>query len=390
LNAIINYIEIALEKPLDDSTREVLYKSHSASVSLVYAIEDLLSIAKAKEDHLPILEYLFDLHDAIVEAVDPLIASAKSQEVEFHFMHNDTKTRLLVKEDLHRFQQVVTSVVSNAIQYTNKGSVNVDLQILAKNEEHSLIQVQVHDTGVGMSEQDLDDLFHDMEHISLSHERTRSDQKLEKAETLNKICKLGMGLAVVARYVRLRNGQLLIRSKQGKGTTVSLTLPFPLSVEPSLPFHPIGLNPIPKRQPSDENDLLFPSIIDTESSTQSLSSTAPSTATYISSKPPEPRHGSSRFRPTTSSASIEEVIEPLIILAADDNNINIQILQRRLEKLGHEVLISRDGQQCYDVFARNTSSIQFILMDLNVRFMPHFISSTHNRRCPSLAVSHLP
>jgi CheY-like chemotaxis protein len=374
LNAIINYIEIALEKPLDDSTREVLHKSHSASLSLVYAIEDLLSIAKAKEDQLPIVANTFDLHDAIVEALDPFITSAKSQELKFNIMHNDTKTRLLVKEDLLRFQQVVTSVVSNAIQYTNEGSVDVDLQILAKNEEHSLIQIQIRDTGIGISEQNLDDLFQDMEQISLNHGTNRSDLELEKAEDFDKICKLGVGLAVVARYVRLRNGQLLIRSKQGKGTTVLLTLPFPLSVETSFPFHTMWVESIPQLLPSDENDILLPFTSDTESSIQSHSSRAPPNATYVSSRRPAPRPGPSHSWPTTSSASLETVVEPMIILAADDNNINLQILHRRLEKLGHEVYISRDGQQCFDVFARSTTSVQFILMDINVRFTTHFVS----------------
>lgn len=56
----------------------------------------------------------------------------------------------------------------------------------------------------------------------------------------------------------------------------------------------------------------------------------------------------------------------LSVLLADDNPVNLAILQRRLKKMGHEVQLSRDGQQCYEMFQKTRDSLDFLLMDLNV------------------------
>jgi len=58
------------------------------------------------------------------------------------------------------------------------------------------------------------------------------------------------------------------------------------------------------------------------------------------------------------------------VLVADDNSINLQILQRRLEKVGHDVKVSWDGQECFDLLKIHQNAIDFILMDLEVRLSP--------------------
>jgi CheY-like chemotaxis protein len=56
----------------------------------------------------------------------------------------------------------------------------------------------------------------------------------------------------------------------------------------------------------------------------------------------------------------------LTVLVADDNDINVRILQRRLGKLGHRVLVGSDGQECLNIFVAQQATIDFVLMDLNV------------------------
>lgn len=56
----------------------------------------------------------------------------------------------------------------------------------------------------------------------------------------------------------------------------------------------------------------------------------------------------------------------LVVLIADDNNINVHVLEKRLKKLGHQVKVSRNGQECFDIFKEHHDSIDFILMDIEV------------------------
>jgi CheY-like chemotaxis protein len=59
----------------------------------------------------------------------------------------------------------------------------------------------------------------------------------------------------------------------------------------------------------------------------------------------------------------------LAVLLADDNPVNLAVLQRRLKTMGHEVHSSRDGQQCYELFQRSRNGLDFLLMDLNVSIL---------------------
>jgi CheY-like chemotaxis protein len=59
-------------------------------------------------------------------------------------------------------------------------------------------------------------------------------------------------------------------------------------------------------------------------------------------------------------------MEQLVVLIADDNEINIRVLENRVRKMGHVVYVSRDGQECFERFVENHHLVDFILMDINV------------------------
>jgi len=378
LNAIINYLEIALEKPLDDSTKEILQKSHSASISLVYAIEDLLSITKAKDERLPILESGFDIESIMSEALEPLAASAKNQNLEF-YVNKLSGPPLLMRGDVQRLQQVITHLVSNAIQYTDSGSVTVNLDVLSQNEHHCLIKFEVSDTGVGISEQDLEEIFQDLEEVPFDYEVLSNKTGIDGAKDVKQNqgnSKLGLGLAIVARYTRLRSGQLLMKSEKSKGTTVSLLLPFPLATEQ---FHPSQI--IGELLPTPPNDIVRSTetpVLDDAFSVASQPLSPMEQADSISpfSEQPErhsPFHQRSSSKSWTSVDDQEVPGQELVVVVADDNNINLQILQRRLENMGHDVLATRDGQQCFDIFEKKMDMVEFILMDIEVSSVPNIL-----------------
>jgi hypothetical protein len=204
---------------------------------------------------------------------------------------------------------------------------------------------------------------------------------------------LGVGLAVVARYVRNMKGQIRVQSELGKGTIFGIELPFEHA-----PGSPADAQTGPsashvlkdvasmdnstqstdQRQSQrlkptillDGNTLISPDLqtdensssIDEQSDTvSSQSGTDPSTSTFpfpeMDGEIPGPR---------------------LSVLIAEDNPVNARVLTRRLEKLGHEVELALDGQQCHDHFASKPHTVDVILMDLQVRAYP---PTFHRTRC---------
>ncbi|KAM0460770.1 hypothetical protein ACHAO4_001562 [Trichoderma viride] len=227
LNAIINYLEIALEGSLDQEIRDNLAKSHSASKSLIYVINDLLDLTKTEEgQHLTVQEN-FELSTCIDEAIDPFRADAKRKGIEYQITKHPGLPKL-VRGDNRRVRQAITNVTANAIAHTTSGYVNVDVLVAEVREDRSvMIQIVIEDSGCGMNPLQTEALFRDLEQVSTegSPLQTANDEKDKKMKTL------GLGLAVVARVIRNEGGQLRLKSKEGEGSQFIIQLPFQLPDE---------------------------------------------------------------------------------------------------------------------------------------------------------------
>lgn len=230
LNAIINYLEIALEGALDQETRDNLAKSHSASKSLIYVINDLLDLTKTEEGQELIKDEIFDLPATIREATDIFKGDAKRRGIRYEVIENPGIPQF-VHGDQRRVRQAVANIIANAMQHTSVGSVTVELWLAERDGRRIAIDIVVEDTGIGMSNQKLDALFRDLEQVSTADgDGLFSNADGNKQLTDGKDSRtLGLGLAIVARIVRNMGGQLRLKSEEGKGSRFVIQLPFDTS-----------------------------------------------------------------------------------------------------------------------------------------------------------------
>lgn len=221
LNAIINYLEIALEGPLDQETRDNLAQSHSASKSLVYVINDLLDLTKTEEGQALGRDEVFDLPSCIRDATESFLNDAKRKNLRYEIdMHSELPRK--VCGDKRQVKQAIANLVANAFQYTLEGFVQVTSYLAEADDGRVRIEISVQDSGVGMATEDMDRLFHDLEQIG----DTEKDE--DKEGSIQDGRKLGLGLAVVARIVRNMDGLLRVNSELGQGSCFVLQLPFDL------------------------------------------------------------------------------------------------------------------------------------------------------------------
>ncbi|KAI9645174.1 hypothetical protein NHQ30_005908 [Ciborinia camelliae] len=223
LNAIINYLEIALEGALDQETRENLAKSHSASKSLIYVINDLLDLTKTEEGMDLVKDEIFDLPAAIREATDLFNGDVKRKGIEYTVIEHPGVPQF-VHGDQRRVRQAVANITANAVQHTSSGFVHVDLWLQEIIEKKVNVEIIVEDTGDGMSNLKLDKLFRDLEQVDgdpLFEDVEGNDKALTDSNRT-----IGLGLAMVARIVRNMNGQLRLKSEVGKGSRFVIQLPF--------------------------------------------------------------------------------------------------------------------------------------------------------------------
>lgn len=239
LNAIINYLEIAMEGSLDKETRDNLSKSHSASKSLIYVINDLLDLTKTEEGGELTKDEIFDIRDVLREATEMFSGDARRKNISYDVTgHADLP--LQVVGDARRVRQAISNVTANAIQNTSQGGVSVTMCVASREGDKVEIEICVSDTGVGMDGKKLDALFRELEQVQSDNEvdvtmdgLTGSHASLAESNKTEEGRTLGLGLAVVSRILRNMNGQLRLKSEEGKGSRFVLLFPLDLP-EPGL------------------------------------------------------------------------------------------------------------------------------------------------------------
>ncbi|ORY02677.1 hypothetical protein BCR34DRAFT_492984 [Clohesyomyces aquaticus] len=277
LNAIINYLEIALEGSLDQETRENLARSHSASKSLIYVINDLLDLTKTEEGGALIKGEEFDLQATLKEATDMFQGDAKRKNLKYEIIEHPGLPRNCIG-DQRRIRQAISNITANAIQNTAQGSVKVEMYVSTYvSRDRVEVEVAVSDTGAGMSAKKLDQLFNDLEQVQSEPAVMLEDAIAptpEQLEEKDKKTTLGLGLAVVARIVRNMNGQLRLKSEEGKGSRFVIQFPFDLpesEIEKQPNVSP-GTGGSLTPQPEGERTLVAPDLTRNDSDSNSSSS----------------------------------------------------------------------------------------------------------------------
>ncbi|KAK3060098.1 hypothetical protein LTS18_009369, partial [Coniosporium uncinatum] len=220
-----------METSLDQETRENLAKSHSASKSLIYVINDLLDLTKTEEGGDLVKGEAFEVAETLKEATDMFKRDAQRKNLSYEIIEHPGLPKNVIG-DQRKVRQAISNLTVNAIQNTRKGRVKVEMYVVNRTSEHVDIEVVVEDTGGGMSSQKLDSLFNDLEQVqdeetSMLEQSLGTKQKTIEGPQETKRT-LGLGLAIVARIIRNMNGQLRVKSEAGKGSRFTLQFPFEL------------------------------------------------------------------------------------------------------------------------------------------------------------------
>lgn len=478
LNAIINYLEIALEGSLDNETRDNLVRSHSASKSLIYVINDLLDLTKAEEGQNLIKDEVFDLGTCIQEATDPFKIDADRKGLAYEVIRHDGLPKF-VHGDTRRVRQALSNVTANAVKHTQEGSVKINIHVTDLEEKQATIEFEVSDTGSGMTSRQLDALFRDLEQVSASI--SEPEDSPDQADKPDSSRTLGLGLAVVGRIVRNMDGQLRLTSEVGKGSRFIIQLPFQLpdselettrsggssahnvrwaaqrqserpegeitlvhkTSDPAVPtLRETSIGSIGRRSGSQgsreshesgksdadrlidaiqtplagansDGDYFNPKRHSKSSASFSASlsglsagraslelskqgvlksppRTEPGSVSIVDSKTPikavkMPDEHASQSQQAARRARPEKLDEisgqprrpridsfaqeiPLRALIAEDDPINLKIMKKRLERVGHTVTHAVNGEDCAALFKSSPSGVDVILMDMQVGF----------------------
>ncbi|KAG8782336.1 Light-sensor Protein kinase [Ceratobasidium sp. 428] len=251
--------KMALNGPLDSEMRENLTRSHTASRSLLFTINDLLDLTRRETDNETSNE-LFDLPDAIKDAV--ALYRIKATRRQIQFVVDTTNCPQMVAGDSKKIRTVVSNLTENAVKYTETGQITVECRkfkepVGLRDPKEVAVEIVVTDTECGISSIELESIFREFEQVESSIPRSGQPQ--------------GLGLAVVARIVKQLGGQLQVDSKPRQGSRFSFLIPFVLP-DGSSSEHSLSLNSANLVGRSRKNNVGSAYASATSSSTQSADS----------------------------------------------------------------------------------------------------------------------
>jgi len=226
LNAIIGYSEMLEEEAEELQQDELvpdLQKINSAGRHLLELINSVLDLSKIEAGHMDVFVEEFDLTNEfseIVSVVGPLVEKNSNS-----FEQKIAPDIGTMRGDSTKIRQAVINLLSNAAKFTSEGSVTLVADRFEKDRE-AWVRVEVVDTGIGMTDEQLDRVF---------QEFTQADSSISR-----RFEGTGLGLTLSRRFCQLMGGDISVTSKFGIGTTFTIELP--LDTEKYIPADMLSSN----------------------------------------------------------------------------------------------------------------------------------------------------
>ncbi len=210
LNAILGFTGTMLMKlpgPLTDEQERQLHIVQWSGRHLLSLINDVLDLAKVQSGKRELHFEQVPVRDVVSDVAASLASFANEKDLEFsNFVAADAE---FVTTDRRSFRQILLNLTDNAIKYTKKGSVHIDVR---NAREAGALSVSVVDTGIGIKDEDLERLFEAFEQLDSSSTRRTAGT--------------GLGLHLSRTLAQLLGGNLSVTSKHGVGSAFVLALPF--------------------------------------------------------------------------------------------------------------------------------------------------------------------
>ena len=215
MTAILGFSDLLVESKTNELERiEFAQIIRKNGEHLLAVLNDILDISKIEAGRLRIEMLEVRLPEIVDEVIQLMRLRAKDNSLELTVNYESDETNRLVRMDPLRVRQILVNLIGNAIKFTMRGSVTVLLR--AHVEENSLVaEIEVRDTGIGISAEQIQVLFQSFEQGDSS--------------TARRFGGTGLGLAISQRLARMLDGEIIVRSTVDKGSSFTFCFQAPLA-----------------------------------------------------------------------------------------------------------------------------------------------------------------
>lgn len=210
INAVLGMDEMILRESQDEKIVEYAKTIAGAGKTLLSLINDILDFSKIEAGNMEIIEGEYELSDVIVDVINMVQLKAAEKGLTLRMNVDKTTPEKLYGDEM-RLRQIMLNILNNAIKYTEKGSVTLQVSYERTELKRINLIISVRDTGIGIKEEDIGKLY-------------KKFQRLDQNRN-NTIEGSGLGLAIVNRLLELMNGKIDVESEYEKGSKFTITIP---------------------------------------------------------------------------------------------------------------------------------------------------------------------
>lgn len=219
MNGVLGILSLLRDTDLDSSQKSYVKTARESGRSLLELINDILDFSKLEAGRMELEHAPFRLKSLVKSVLDLFKPTAEEKGLDL-FLNYPADLPVAVVGDAGRLRQVVLNLVSNAIKFTELGSIEVSVSIVKQDPTRPTVRFSVKDTGIGIPKDKHDALFAEFVTVDSSYTKKQGGT--------------GLGLAICNQIAQLMDGELSVESMPGAGSTFHFTIPIETAAHQTL------------------------------------------------------------------------------------------------------------------------------------------------------------
>ncbi len=319
MNTIMGMVDLTLDTELTPEQRDNLSTVKNAADILLTLLNDILDLSRVEAGKIQLESIEVNVERTVRSVCKTMDILAKNKSLALQWLIDESVPDM-VKGDPVRIKQILVNLINNAIKFTPKGKIQVEVKTDSKDENSCVLHFLVKDEGIGIEKDKQEKIFEAF---------TQED-----VSTTRQFGGTGLGLAICRRLLELMGGRIWVESVKGEGSTFHFIIPCPIVHKEEVPEA--------MQEESIESQLM-----------------------------------AQIARKKTHDAQVQKT--DLHILLAEDNIVNQKMTQKILEKKGWHVTVASNGQEVLNLL-EGQPGFDLILMDAQMPVMDGFDATQEIRK----------